>query len=77
MMNQLSVHYDIEVINDSQYFKELNWKIVIPESNTEARRISTHNFSILKDQIQLNQHNPLYNSKVKGKQTFDCKADGN
>jgi hypothetical protein len=61
VMEQLSVHYDIEVINDRNYFKELDWKIVVPNLNSKAREISLHNFSILKDQILLKQHNPLYN----------------
>jgi hypothetical protein len=48
-VEQLSMHYDIEVVNERYYFKELDWKITTPESNPEARRISLHNFSILKD----------------------------
>jgi hypothetical protein len=76
-MKQLSMHYDIEIINERHYFKELDWKILIPKSNNEAKRISLHNISILKGLILLNQHNPLYNSKIKEEQTYDFKADGN
>jgi hypothetical protein len=47
-MEQLSIHHDIETLKEMHYFKELNWKIHIPETNPEIREISLHNYSILK-----------------------------
>jgi hypothetical protein len=54
VMEQLSAHYNIETIYERCYFKELEWKILIPESNLEARKISLHSYSILKDQVLMN-----------------------
>jgi hypothetical protein len=51
VIRQLGIYHDVEVLNERHYFKELDWKILIPETNAETRRISLHNFSILKDQI--------------------------
>jgi hypothetical protein len=65
LINQLSIHHDIETIYQRCYFKELEWKIKVPESNLKAREISLHNYSILKVQILMNQHNQLYNAKAK------------
>jgi hypothetical protein len=63
IMEQLNIHSDIEVINEGHDFKGLKWKFMITEINPETREISLHNFSILKDQILLNKHNPLLNTK--------------
>jgi hypothetical protein len=77
IMVNLSVHHDIEVINEKHYFQELKWKIMIPEINSVFRETSLHNFYILKDQILLNQHNPLYNTKVTESQKIEIKSDKN
>jgi hypothetical protein len=70
-LTQLSVHhdhYDVESPYQLTYFKELDWKIVVPKTSTKARNISLHNFAVFKDQIMINQHNPLYNDKLRRKQ---------
>jgi hypothetical protein len=57
-------HWDIETPYQLTDFKELDWKIMVPKTNEESRKISLHNFTIFKDQIILNQHNALYNNKL-------------
>jgi hypothetical protein len=64
----LSEHHDIETSYQRAYLKDLDWKITIQKTNEKIRNISLHNFSIFKDQILMNQHNPLYNNKIGGKQ---------
>jgi hypothetical protein len=64
----LSKHHPIEIMRRDDDYQNLNWKIAVPQINEKAKQISLHNFSIFKDQILLNQHNPLYNTKIGEKQ---------
>jgi hypothetical protein len=79
-LTQLSVHhdhYDIESPYQLTYFKDLDWKICVPKISAEARNVSLHNFSVFKDQILINQHNPLYNNKLRDIQIPPPKKDRN
>jgi hypothetical protein len=64
LLYNLTTHHDIETNYERAIFKDLDWNITIPEMSSEFRDTSTHNFSILKEQILMNQHNPLYNSRA-------------
>jgi arsenate reductase-like glutaredoxin family protein len=79
-LTQLSVHhdqYDIESPYEITGFIDLDWKIIVPKVNKEARNISLHNFTIFKDQIMINQHNRLYNSKIERKHIPSLQAKRN
>jgi hypothetical protein len=75
VLNQLSTHHDIETIYERGYFKNLNWNITTLELDPKTRETSIHNFLILKEQILMNQYNPLYNSKINTTQTKQIKQD--
>jgi hypothetical protein len=64
VLNLLSTYHDIETIYEKGCFKGLDWNISVPETNSKTIEISIHNFSILKEQILMNQHNPLYNAEA-------------
>jgi hypothetical protein len=79
-LTQLSVHYDqydIESPYQITYFKDIDWKIIVPKTNKKSREVSLHNFSLFKDQIMINQHNPLYNNKIKKEQQPPLQANRN
>jgi hypothetical protein len=75
VMVYLSVYHDIEVVNERYYFQDLKWKIMIPEINSMFREASLHSFSTLKDQISLNQHNPIYNARTIDSQKIKAETD--